>query len=77
MTTEKLQQIRESFSKSINSAVEKVFDLEKTVDGKLVLMEEEINNLQSQQPEQVRIVSEDTGRIKTACFDSVRIQIPI
>ena len=38
----------------------KVNDLEKTVDGKLVIMEEKINN---QRPEPVRVASEATGRI--------------
>ena len=35
VTTEKLQEIRESFSQRITSVEEKVLDLEKTVDGKL------------------------------------------
>ena len=43
--------------------------MEKAVDGKLVMMEEKINNLQSQRPEPVRVVSESTARIKPPCFD--------
>ena len=58
----------------------KVNDLEKTVDTKmnvlestahrkLVMMEEKINNLHSQRPEPVRVVSERNARIKLPCFD--------
>ena len=42
----------------------KVTDFENTDDGKLVTMEKKINNLQSQRPGPVRVVSESTGRIK-------------
>ena len=41
--------------------------MEKTVDGKLVMIEEKINNLQ--RPEPVRVVSESAARIKPPCFD--------
>ena len=68
-TTEKLQEIRESFSKRITSIEVKVADMEKTVDGKLFMMKEKINKLQSQRPGAVRVISEGTGRIKPPCFD--------
>ena len=55
-TTDKLQEIHKSVSKRITSIEEK------TVDGKLVIIKEENNNLQSQRPELVRIVSEGTER---------------
>ena len=35
----------------------------------IVIIEEKINNLQSQLPEAVWIVSEGSGKIKTPCFD--------
>ena len=38
----------------------KVHDLGKTVGGKFVMMEENINSLRSQRPDLVRVVSEDT-----------------
>ena len=44
-------------------------NLEKAVDGKLIMMEEKINNIHSQRPEPVRVVSESTARIKPPCFD--------
>ena len=79
-TTEKLQEIHESVSKTIIGVEEKVLKLEKTVDtkvidfsktvdGKLVIIQEKINNLQSQRPELVLIGWEGTGRINTPCFD--------
>ena len=33
------------------------------------MMEEKINNLQSQRPEPVQVISESTARIKPPCFD--------
>ena len=39
--------------------------MEKAVGGKLVM----INNLQSQRPEPVQVVSESIARIKPPCFD--------
>ena len=68
-TTEKLQEICESFGKRITSIEVKVADMKKTVDAKLVMMEEKFNNLQSQRPEPVRVVSESTARIEPTCFD--------
>ena len=47
----------------------RVDNLQKAVDGKLVLMEKKINNIYRQQPETVRVVSESTARIKPPCFD--------
>ena len=54
-TIAKLQEIRESFGKRITSIEVKVADMEKTVDGKLVMMEEKINNLHSRRPEPVLV----------------------
>ena len=68
-TTEKLQETRESFGKRITSIEVKMADIEKTVDGKLLMMEEKISNLQSQRPETVRVVFESAARIKPPCFD--------
>ena len=65
----KLQEIHESVSKRINGVEERVSHLEKSVDGKLVMMGEKINNLQSQRSEPVRVVSESTARIKPPCYD--------
>ena len=48
----------------------KVHDLEKTVDGKFVMMEVKTNNLQSQRLDPVRVVSKSTGRIKPPYVDS-------
>ena len=62
-TTEKLNEILESFSKSVASVKEKESNLEKGVAVKLVMMEEKTNNHQSQQPEPMRIVSEGTGTL--------------
>ena len=45
--------------------------MEKTVDEKLVMMEKKINNLQSQRPESVRVVSEGHARVKQPCFDGI------
>ena len=47
VTTEKLQEIRESFNQRITGVEEKLLDLEKKVDGK--------------RAEPVRVVSEGTG----------------
>ena len=46
-----------------------MLDLEKIVDGKLVMMEEKINNQERQRPPPVRVGSEGNGRIKPPCFD--------
>ena len=46
VTSGKLQEIHESVSKRITSVEVMVLHLEKAVDGKLVMMEEKINNLQ-------------------------------
>ena len=54
-TTEKLQEIREPFSKIVTSIEEKVSNFGKTVAGKLVITEEKINKLQSQRPEPGRL----------------------
>ena len=74
-TTEKLLEIRESFGKRITGIEVKVADNEKPVDGKLVMMEEEINNLQSQRPEPVRVVFESAARIKPPSFDCWRYSV--
>ena len=43
--------------------------MEKGVDRKLVIMEKKTNNIQCQRPETVPVALEDTGRMKTPCFD--------
>ena len=66
-TPGKLQEIYESVSKGTTGVEGRVSHLEKTLDEKLVMMKEKINNLQSQRPEPVQVVSE---RIKPPCFDN-------
>ena len=54
---------------SCRKYVSRLANFVKIKDGKLVIAEENINNLHSQQQVPLRIVSEDTGRIKTPYFD--------
>ena len=79
-TSGKLQGIHESVSMRITGVEERVLhlentvdpkmdNLEKAVDGKFVMMEKKINNLQSQRPESVRVVSESIASIKLLCCD--------
>ena len=42
----------------------KVINSEKSVEGKFVVMEDKVNDLQSQRPEPVRCVSEGIVRMK-------------
>ena len=62
-TIETMQTMRESFGKRITSIGVKVSDLEKIINGKLVIMEKKINDLQSQLTEQVRIVSNGADQL--------------
>ena len=57
-----------SLEKTIDT---KVINSEKCVEEKFVTMDEKINNLHSQRPEPVWMVTEVTGRMKTACFDGI------
>ena len=58
-----------SFSKRITSIEVKVADMEMTVDGKLIIMEEKNNNLQNQRPKTVQVINVSIARIKPPCFD--------
>ena len=51
-----------------NTVDKKVDNMGKAFEGKLIIMEEKINNLQSQRPEPVRVVSKSTARIKPPCL---------
>ena len=52
-----------------NTLDKKVDNLEKAVNGKLVMMEEKINNLHSYRSESMRVINESSARIKPPYFD--------
>ena len=76
-TSGKLPEIHDSASKRITCVEERVSHFVDTkvvnwkiVDRKLVIMEERINNFQSQRREPARVVSEETARLKPLYFNS-------